>query len=115
MKRPPSKRKSPPKPRGRKKATSISVQSEKQISALRTRFRLQGTLLTYRDVRAALNSKYGLGLSVGTVYRMGQGHMPKSPTTRRALGLTGKNYDYDGWRAANIDKLRAIVAWEENR
>ena len=87
MKRSPSARKSPPKRRGAKKATTISVRSEKQISAICTRFGLDGPLLTFRDVRAALNHKYGTSLSVGTVWHMGQGHMPKDKETRRALGL----------------------------
>lgn len=87
MKRPPSARKSPPKKRGAKKATSISVHSEKQISALVARFQLDSHLLTYRAIQGALNIKYNLRLSVATVYRMGHGRMPKDRATRRALGL----------------------------
>lgn len=87
MKRPPSARKSPPKPKGRPKVSTISVQAQKQYSAMQTRFGLEGPILTFRDLRTALNCKYGLRLSVGTVYRMAHGQMPKSLIIRRALGL----------------------------
>ena len=87
MKRPPSVRKSPPKRRGAKKATGISVQSEKQISAICTRFQLKGPILTYRDVQAALNRKYGLSLGVGTVWHLAHGRDPHKPAILRRLGL----------------------------
>ena len=87
MKRPPSVRKSPPKRRGAKKATGISVQSEKQISAMCARFQLEGLILTYRDVQGALNRKYGLSLSVGTIWHLAHGHYPKDNHIRIALGL----------------------------
>lgn len=85
MKRPPSARRSPPKRRGRKKATTISVRSEKQISAIVTRFGLQGEILTFRDVCAALNKKYGLSLSVGTVWHIAHGQMPRDKRLRKVL------------------------------
>ena len=87
MKRPPSARKSPPKRRGAKKATEISVQSEKQISAMCARYQLQGPILTFRDVQAALNRRYGLSLGIGTVWHLAHGREPKAADIRAALGL----------------------------
>ena len=87
MKSQPSSRKSPPKRRGAKKATTISVRSEKHISAICTRYKLQGLILTFRDVRDALNLKYGLSLSVGTIWNIAHGRYPKDNDTCRALGL----------------------------
>lgn len=75
------------KRRGRKKASRISVQSEKHISATMTRFKLGGAILTYRDLRQALNSKFGLSLSVGTVYRLARGYEPTDSGIRARLGL----------------------------
>jgi hypothetical protein len=102
MKRPPSARKSPPKRRGAKKATSISVRSEKQITAICARFHLEGPILTFRDVRASLNRKYGVRMSVGTVYRMAHGHNPKSVELRRALEMVKPYPDLFAWPVRDL-------------
>ena len=81
------KRQSPPKRRGVKKATTISVHSEKQISAMIARFRLIGPILTYRDLREKLNQKFGVRMSIGTVYRMANGHDPQKANLCHTLGL----------------------------
>jgi hypothetical protein len=113
MKRPPSARKSPPKKRGAKKATSISVRSIEQITAIRTRFQLEGPLLTYRDVWRQLNRQYGLNLSLGTVHRMAQGdYLPTDRATRRILKHAAAR-DYDGWLARSKAQIADILQWAE--
>jgi hypothetical protein len=108
MKRPPAARKSAPKPRGRPKATTISVQAQKQYSAMAERFGLNGPFLTYRAIQDAINEKCGLRLSVGTVYRMAHGHMPRNRATRRALGLIKPRRPRIAWKRV---ALLALAAW----
>lgn len=73
--------------RGRPKATEIFVQSREQISAMRIRFQLPDTVLTYRDVADALTRKTGTRVGLGTVYRLARGVEPHGSRLRKALGL----------------------------
>ena len=76
-------------PRGRPKATGISVQGLNIIPLLRERFVISGEILTYRDIAQELTRRSGVPVSVGTIYRMGK-NPPEEPhrnSLRRALGL----------------------------
>lgn len=99
--------KSKKRKRGRPKATSISVTSWKQISALKTRYSLPEAVLTYRDVARELTKRSGVKVSVATVYRMvNDGYKPKRESLRRALEFVRPYRDLFSWPVKEL--ARAI-------
>lgn len=75
------------RPRGRPKGLRISVRQSEQITAICTHLDLPDTLLTFRDVAAALSLRAGFEVSLGTVYRYAKGEYPKRPELRALFRL----------------------------
>lgn len=75
------------RPRGRPKGLRISVRQSEQITAICTRLGLPDTLLTFRDVAAALSQRAGFTVSLGTVHRYAKGEYPKRPELRALFRL----------------------------
>ena len=129
----PAKRKR--RPVGHPKGLRFHVRASEQITAISTKLGLNGEILTFRDVAAAVSQRSGVKVSLGTIHRYSKGIEPDDADLRRALKLPAsvrlkacpkcgqihirktcadtRPRDYDAWKAANLDKLNAIVAWAE--
>lgn len=72
---------------GHVKGVRIAVAPTEQVTALSTRFQLEGRVVTWRDLQAAMAKKTGIRMGLGTLYDLGKGIDPKSNRLRRALDL----------------------------
>jgi hypothetical protein len=75
------------RPRGHPKGLRFHVQQPEQITAICTRLKLEGPLLTFRDVADALSKRAGRRIGLGTIHRFANGVYPQDNSLRAVLGL----------------------------
>lgn len=76
-----------PARKGRKKATTIYVQSLHKIQALQHRFKCPKALVTFQSISDWIYERKKIRVSAKTLYRFADGNEPKNASLRQALGL----------------------------
>lgn len=77
----------PKRKQGLPKGTRIAVAASEQVKTMVAVYGLTGTVLTWRDVRDAMEKKTGKRMGLGTLHDLSVGKEPQGAELRKALGL----------------------------